>query len=90
MPDENQEPAVEIVMEGRWTIWLDKAGKPQGIRGCFLVGDEPASAVEVVPCDDAAIRRAARGLARAFGEEAGFVDWLRVAETALRAAGETP
>jgi hypothetical protein len=63
--------------------------------GRIVVVDGPSplgvgETVFVVPCDEAAIKRAARRLAGAYGEEAGFVDWLRVAQTALRAAGETP
>jgi len=43
--------------------------------------------IPLVPCDQDAVNRAARGLARAFGEEVGWADWRRVAEIALRAAG---
>jgi hypothetical protein len=79
-------------MDGRWTIrWQPWVGGTPG--GYKVGGREPWPTEEptpVVPCDDVAVERAARGLARAFGEEVGFADWRRVAETALRAAGETP
>jgi hypothetical protein len=67
-------------MEGRWTIF--KWGEFARIKGADTEN------VPVVPCDDAAIGRAARELAKRFGEELGWVDWGGLTETAFRAAGE--
>lgn len=82
-------------MKGRWTIYY--------IAGAGAVVDgpsvEPRERVPVVPCNDAAIERAARALCdegiRAL--DGTYSTWerhadgfLAMAERALRAAGETP
>lgn len=75
-------------MKGRWTIC-------QG-RGDLVIvhGYDGPDGVPVVPCDDAAVERAAKAARDAYHEA---VDkhllkelWPRVAEAVLRAAGETP
>lgn len=48
------------------------------------LADQLAGAVGVT---DEKIERAARGLAREFGEEVGWADWQRVARVALTSAG---
>lgn len=81
-------------MEGRWVLEGVPDGKwPMVQRGPWL-GDRVR--VPVVPCDDAAIERAAQGLADAVqsvnGRGRGAVadhhyEWVRAV---FRAAGETP
>lgn len=78
-------------MEGRWTIY---PAWPVGSRAT-VDGPERAEKVPVVPCDDEAIERAARGASAAatadpFVGEIPFMAARRIAEAALRAAGETP
>jgi hypothetical protein len=85
---------VVLVMEGRWTIRWD----PDFGLGAFRVGGTrpfPVDRVPVVPCDDAAVERAARVLIKstpawlldytARGDAAAARD---IAEAVLRAAGE--
>jgi hypothetical protein len=81
-------------MDGRWTIKQDRTayGVIQWIGGAKV----PREATPVVPCDDAAVERAAlalhlaRGLSRAsFGSE-NYCGCREHAEAVLRAAGEVP
>jgi len=67
-------------MEGRWTI----TKRNDDVR---FIGGPGAQEVPVVPCDDAAIERAARALSA--GMEPTAIE-REQAVAVLRAAGETP
>jgi len=69
-------------MEGRWTLYVARA---EGIT--FYMGKTvPQGNVPVVPCDDAAVERAARATApRGHVSDA----WREIVREVLRAAGET-
>lgn len=75
-------------MEGRWTIRV--------VDGDVTDPDddwnEGVASVPVVPCDDAAIQRAAEGSwpIQRLADEDAWGHRLRVAREVLRAAGETP
>jgi len=73
-------------MEGRWTI--HKRGWGHLVAPTDLTDVEPGS-WPVVPCDDAAIERAAAKLRELGVCELGRAS-SRVAEAVLRAAGQTP
>ena len=73
--------------EGRWTIWASATCD----RDCILKCADAVlslSATPVVPCDDAAVERAGAVLNRMFGWTDTYAQ--HIAETVLRAAGETP
>jgi hypothetical protein len=86
-------------MDGRWTIKQNRTsyGVIQQIGGAKV----PREATPVVPCDDAAVERAAAALEHEMMDRAGGDEYLYgmdddvraefltdLAETVLRAAGE--
>lgn len=76
-------------MEGRWTI--RDAPNARGGRSAHLLGPEVPAWTPVVPCDDAAIERAASEMASWSGPVPSGVDGFRpFAERVLRAAAEVP
>lgn len=72
-------------MDGCWTLEGLPEGKwPMVQRGPWIQDREQ---VPVVPCDDAAIERGARALARGYGREDMWGEYATLAEAVLRAAG---
>lgn len=78
-------------MEGKWNVSLC-GGMLKSVHHphTLLYGGHDWQTVPVVPCNDAAIERAARAIGKALplSQREGLHRTL--AETALRAAGETP
>lgn len=70
-------------MQGRWTIRIENG------FGNYTKGPSTLGWVPVVPCDDAAIARAADAIADA-DPDLRSSHAREFAEVALRAAGETP
>lgn len=73
-------------MEGRWTVFVDADGE-MAMREEDDGSDHPS--VPVVPCDDAAIKRAIEAVNRAH-ESKIDATWRELLTVAFRAAGETP
>lgn len=76
-------------MEGRWELAGRMFASPVVFSGPDLPGNE---VVPVVPCDNAAVKRAVDALCTGYPDAfLGRTTWAQlVAETVLRATGETP
>jgi hypothetical protein len=78
-------------IRGRWTLVAnDRTGEVFDVVRNEVIGRGMRSAgwlmIEVVPVpDEQAIERGAKALARRYGEEVGFADWLGIARTVASA-----